>query len=402
MSLTQTLMNGGMIGCSINPARYNHDNGALRIATESVEELHDIFMTTFYATEQAELGAVHEGVALENSSYAAVYEGAVRDAFTKVKEFFKKLWDKVKAWFHSVKRFFDSLFMSGREFVKKYAADIRKATNIRDFSYKMFDYDDAKINSVDKDYNVDEAAAKIIDAAQDVMFTDKMKAALKSGDQDKINGVSSADTYEKYESVKKKLETDELIKTQSGSIVGKTVTDRDEFNEACFAAFRKGAESKDDKDDMDISDLSRFTTALESGGNLVSKIDTMTRKVDKAYKNAIKWVDDLEKETRTIKYEDLGAGGKKEFGNNKETFTAIQTNASKVMNLVSSAISTVQGLHNTYMNEWKTAIKERDSVYKQVIIAGLANHRKNSKKKQEVPEYVISRSVNEWCNRVFC
>ena len=90
MSLTQTLMNGGMIGTSINPAKYNHDNGALRIATESVEELHDIFMTTFYATEQAELGAVHEGVALENSSYAAVYEGAVADAFTKVKEFLRR------------------------------------------------------------------------------------------------------------------------------------------------------------------------------------------------------------------------------------------------------------------------------------------------------------------------
>ena len=139
MSLTQTLMNGGMIGTSINPAKYNHDNGALRIATESVEELHDIFMTTFYATEQAELGAVHEGVALENSSYAAVYEGAVADAFTKVKEFFKKLWDKVKAWLHNVKRFFDSLFMSGKDFVKKYKNDINKATNLKDFELKMFD-----------------------------------------------------------------------------------------------------------------------------------------------------------------------------------------------------------------------------------------------------------------------
>ena len=155
MSLTQTLMNGGMIGTSINPAKYNHDNGALRIATESVEELHDIFMTTFYATEQAELGAVHEGVALENSSYAVVYEGAIRDAFTKVKEFFKKLWDKIKAWCHNVKRFFDSLIMSGKDFVKKYKDDIKKATSLKDFTYKMYKYDNERINKTPGEVDVD-------------------------------------------------------------------------------------------------------------------------------------------------------------------------------------------------------------------------------------------------------
>ena len=49
--------------------------------------------------------------------------------------------------------------------------------------------------------------------------------------------------------------------------------------------------------------------------------------------------------------------------------------------MISSGISTVQGLHNTYMNSWKTVVKERDTVYKQLIVAGLSNDRKNKKNK---------------------
>lgn len=386
MSLTQTLMNGGMIGCSINPARYNHDNGALRIATESVEELHDIFMTTFYATEQAELGAVHEGVALEESSYAAVYEGAVRDAFTKVKEFLKKLWDKVKAWFHSVKRFLDSLFMSGKEFVKKYAADIRKANNIKDFEFKMFDYNNELIDSADKSLEPDKYAEEIynkgIEAAKD------------------DNGPGG---YKAYEAFKKECEHDNLVKKYGTEILKNKiqVQDGEEFNDACYAIFRSKKNekqlNKDDKEEIEVTNISDYATILEGTGNLRSSVDYMIKKTDKAYSNAIKKVNDFEKETRTTKFDDISAAEKDKYkdgkvkdanGNDTDVdkydtarYESDTKNASKVLNQLASAMSTIQGLENTYLNAWKTVVKERDSVYKQLIIAGLANHRKNSKSK---------------------
>ena len=55
--------------------------------------------------------------------------------------------------------------------------------------------------------------------------------------------------------------------------------------------------------------------------------------------------------------------------------------AGKVLRGVSSTISLAQSLANIYCNEWKVVLKERDSVYKQVIVAGLSNSRKNSKNK---------------------
>ena len=56
-------------------------------------------------------------------------------------------------------------------------------------------------------------------------------------------------------------------------------------------------------------------------------------------------------------------------------------NGPKTMNVLSSACSFSQGLFNIVMDEWKKVIKERDSVYKQLIVAGLSNSRKNSKNK---------------------
>ena len=149
MSLVSNLISGstGNFGL-IDPKKYGHDTGALRIATESAEALHDIFIESFYNMEQAELAAVHEGVALESSQYEALTEASISSVFAKVKEFFKKLWEKVKAFFHNVKRYIDAMFMSGKEFVKKYSADIKKATNLKDFEYKMYDYANDKINNV--------------------------------------------------------------------------------------------------------------------------------------------------------------------------------------------------------------------------------------------------------------
>ena len=120
MSLARTLMNNSYSGDAtlINPAKYSANVGASVIAMESIEELHDIFMEE-YNYEQADLAALNEGVLLEGSQYEAVAEVATNGVFDKVKMFFKKLWEKVKAFFHNIVRFFDSLFKSGKEFVSK-------------------------------------------------------------------------------------------------------------------------------------------------------------------------------------------------------------------------------------------------------------------------------------------
>lgn len=357
MSLARTLMNGGSFGTSIDPSKYTHDMGATRIAMESVEELHEIFIESFYNVEQAELAAATEGVELIGSEYEVVAEGAIKDAFTKIKEFFKKLWDKVKAWFHNVKRFFDSLLLSGKEFVKRYQKDIQQADKtLKDFSYTMYDYDDARIDNFDSDMDVDTMAKIVYDEA---------KAVAKSVDAD-------------LDKFKKLTEEDVIAKNLANNFLkgarGPKVTGADDFDEAVFASFRNGATGPEDKEDIDVSDLQHYASILTNAKSL-SALDSMGKKYDKVFKMALKEVDELEKAGKEIK---------NEVDSDKKSTDAAKNaanNAVKVAQQMSTAISRQQSLVSRVMNIWKTVYKERDTVYKQLVVAGLSNARKNAKNK---------------------
>ena len=64
-------------------------------------------------------------------------EGVIGDLFNKIKEFFKKLWAKIKAIFHNFMAKWDSKMMtSNKEFIKKYRKDIY-GKNIQDLEVEM-------------------------------------------------------------------------------------------------------------------------------------------------------------------------------------------------------------------------------------------------------------------------
>ena len=66
---------------------------------------------------------VHEGASV--GEIMALQEASISGFFNKIKEFFKKLWAKIKALFHSFIAKFDSMFMkSGKALLKKYRKEI--------------------------------------------------------------------------------------------------------------------------------------------------------------------------------------------------------------------------------------------------------------------------------------
>ena len=400
MSLVSNLISGstGNFGL-IDPKKYGHDTGALRIATESAEALHDIFIEGFYNMEQAELAAVHEGVALEGSQYEALTEASVSSVFAKVKEFFKKLWEKVKAFFHNVKRYIDAMFMSGKEFVKKYSADIKKATNLKDFEYKMYDYANDKINNVTNKegfYSIIGDIYKSISNNKADSFTDYINYVA-----DQISNYSGKDKYEiKDNSIddarksrlskdldddkkdhddaiqynkdymtkddilniaKSKIDEDGIAKLVAQGFGIKNVNEYSDFPNACFSHFRKGAESKDDMDNISISSLSEYTSVLENFNS--GSFSKMQSGSDKFYKEAL---DGINKADSII---------------SKTKDNELKKAISKFLSMSSSLASSAQSLTNTYISEWEKAAKERDSAYKSMIVKAIAYSKKQGKNK---------------------
>lgn len=376
MSLVNTLMNGGTYGVSVNTNRYSHSDGASIITMESTAELHDIFMESFYNVEQAELAAATEGVSLEGSQYEAVAEAATVGAFEKIKNFFKKLWAKVKAFFHNVRRYLDAIFMSGSSFAKKYEKEISKIGPLKDFSYKMFKYNDK---------NIDEASAKtkfsdMVDDLTHKTEIDAVVTTLKSGKF----GSNNAPDIQKVEEV---CSHDAMSKMVVSKLSENKCTDPDDFDEWLYGYFRSGASGADDKDDVDITSVSDFMKTLKDSGKLTSNLDSMQRETDKAFKNATKYVDDGAKAaesfkstaTKTVQAND-GSNVEVPDKGARATQNSVASDMAKVLRLYSSTFSIANSYCTKFITAWKQVVNERDGVYKAVIMAAFAHAKKQNKR----------------------
>lgn len=362
MSLASMLLNGGTLGAAnVDASRYGH-NSASRIAMESTEELHEIFLESFYNVEQAELAAATEGVALEGSQYEPVAEAAIKNAATKIKEFLQKLWGKVKAFFASVRRYLDAIFMSGADFVKKYQKDIDKMGRLEDYTFNMYKYDDAAIdtvNIVDPDEKANEILKefKIVDPTN---VADNVVAMVKA--ENELNPERAANVYgAEADATEKMYSSEECKKLAVIEISGGKCKDPEDFEKWCFGVFRGGAESAQDKEDIDIKSVDSYVNILKSSSKLMKNVNDASSKMDKAYSNAIKVIGDCEKALDKVK-------------DNKAAVAL-----SRSMRAYSSSVSTVQSTWNTYFNAWKSVVKERDTVYKQVIMGGFSNAKKTAK-----------------------
>lgn len=345
MSLARTLMNGGIMESSIDSARYGHSMGATRIAMESVEELHEIFMESFYETEQIELAAATEGVDVAGSKFEAMLEAANQNVLQKVKTFLQKLWEKVKAFFHNVKRFIASIMMSGKDFVKKYKADIDKLKGLKDFEFEMYKYDDAKIDDVDE-INVDDAADKLVGKALE-----------------KVKNVAST-TAEKIDDVVKEYKESFNEKWEDGMrglAVGKGSIPAEDFDEELFKYFRNGASDAQDKEKQEFTEVKSLASVL-ADTKAESKLNTLQSRMDKVFTKARKAVDDMEKEITK--------------GDELKDKAKVRSGITAICSEMSSAISRTQTISNKVINAWKSAYRERDAAYKACIMAAFAHARK--------------------------
>ena len=330
MSLARTLMNGVVEENStlINAARYGHSDGASVIAMESVAELHEIFMEE-YNYEQADLAALSEGVALEGSQYEAIAEAATKGAFQKIKDFFAKLWEKVKAFFHNVVRFIDAIFKSGAEFVKKYDKDIKAIKEVKDLTVTMHKFDDEYIDLIG---NVEERASEVTEIVD--TFTGKVMGVLRQGsdvmdkDIDELKQKYSAETLCRNASDNKADSIEELRQYYMNLFIG------EEAEEMTLSA----------------SDIQKFADTLAKSGK-VAKFKTVENKLAKGYTAAKKMIDDADADIQ-----------KSEDG-----FKRAQV--SKQLSAMSAGVSVMQNIINTEINCAKAAFKRRDAEYKHAIMA---------------------------------
>lgn len=395
-NLASIIMEGATFGSGYSGKlshSYDHENGAAMIAMESAEALRDIFETTFYVPNTCEIAAALEGAScVEESSQSAIMEGAFKNAFAKIKDFFIKLKDKVIELLHSIKRYLDGIFKSDQDWVKKYKSDLNalKSGDLKDYEVKMYKY-----TNLEHETGIQEA---LDESLVDMMGSINYIISKGKDDTDEVDDDSLEESADKtYAS---------FIK---GTGIGADPEDSDDIAEKIFGYFRDGATDETDKDNVSVaSNISSWVSALEKSNKELSAYDKEINTTKKAYDKIIKYIDGIERKVDKLNISDGKTGTVKTTGttpvwnHNKTTnknevvgykrdankaeasyeisTTQAQSNITAKLRSLSSVTSKCQSTANQILTAKKTAYVERNAAYKKALMGAFAYARKNKKK----------------------
>lgn len=382
-NLASMIMEGSMYGFSrANLTHtYDHEDGACLIAMESAEALRDIFEAEFYIPNSCTIQAAMEGAScVEESSQAAIMEASIKGAFTKIKEFFIKLKEKVKELLHNLKRYLLGIFGNDEKWVNQYENELKalKSDQLKGYKIKMYKYTHLEIPTpldVDKEIS---ATQQAID--QIMLYNDKLDK--DNFDEEKVN-----DHYEKeYNAVLKadKMDPD------------------DDIDKQLWSYYRDDASNENAKEEIEVnpSFIKTCIDTIKKASKVVNDIDKYQSKTDNSYKKCIGLVDKIEgkvskvnvtgdQEKSTVNASDLGMTWdshkvNSESGSNEYLDHVLNNrmaaNLSTVLRAFSSHISKKQTYDNKKITGLKTALNERNTAYKKALTGAFGYARKNGKK----------------------
>lgn len=339
-------------------------NGDILAITESFDDQLEI-VKALHAIDMEELamrsdvrqlresGADLYAIEERQHQYEAVTEGMVKNAYQKIKEFFSKLWGKIKAFFASVVRYFDGLFKSSQDFAKKYEQQLKKL-DLHGFKYKMHKYTNLGI------------VKKLTDQTAQI---EGVFAELKAVDE------SEEKIKELQEGIDALRENkDEHIAYMRGQFVRKEMPlTQKEYTEVLYAFFRNGATSDDDMEEQPV-DIEHILAVLKDT-NVKKEVGNWAKKNDKEFSKILKDISEIERKLATAKEKD-GRYTVKHSDFEASIPTKAYSLVLEGLRLIAGFVSAQKDIEMQFFRAWRSAYAERESVYKRVCLAAFRYKRK--------------------------
>ena len=334
---------------------YNGEIGAAIAMIEGYQNDMALFNGVI-ATDFQEAAMIHEG-----ASEAEVYvlqEGALKGAWEKLKEFFKKLIEKIKGIFHAFIVKMESVFMKdSKEFYKKHIAEINKKKTWEGFKCKV------------KMLKVKGAVLPVSDILKGDLAIDI-----------DINGID-------YAELLKKWDDENEFKDGASAICTKSInaSNSKEFEEEYMNTIFNDEETKDDwtlgeitgdtvgeilQNNKGLSDLNKANIALE-------------KKIKKIIDNINKAQNDLDKVSRDGKTDYTGTQSFSSTGDTTKSATSVKstevelTKWQKAYEYANKSANIAQSVIMAYTSSSVKAYKEAAAQARRVFAAAVAFAPKN-------------------------
>lgn len=276
----------------------NHDSLDTAIH-ECMLELSDVNA----AIPQA-MVACYEAYHMDNSKSQdekiAMLESTGDGIFEKIKNFFKKVWEKLAGWWNSVVKFLRSMFMSDKEFIKKYKKELEEKSTDK-FEYEGFYFKPSVLDGLEgKVTEITKAVKADFDIKLKLAKDPKSESTIASGEATKID--------------KAKKDIEKIADTNAGNFGG-TASAKNNLKKA----FRGDTNSKKPIKGLAAASAGEMIKVLEAGESDLKDLEDLRSTVNEAVKA----------------YDDEVDKFKSEF----EKAERAATNKSKIITFVNSAVT---------------------------------------------------------------
>lgn len=287
-----------------------------------------------------------------------VVEASVKGAWESIKQFFRNLAGKLKAFFDSVVRYFDGLFRSSAGFVSKYESQLSKL-NLAGYKFKMHDY--THLEEPAKDATVMDA--KGVKDLYHMVF-DRTIAASPEGIERLKRQIESS-----------RGEKEELLNGVRGDVLGGGPVTPDKFKHQLFSYFRGGAKSHDDRAEKAV-EIRKIIASIKNT-SAKAKIQAAEKATNDEFNDILKKIDALSKSVEN------SSGFKSNDGENMHRADAPSPTAGATTRRVNYNVNNrtvivegvrmlatfttgIKDINMAFFREWRAAWAERDSAYKSI------------------------------------
>jgi hypothetical protein len=336
------------------------EDSAVRIMTESNEDFLEVIKAYYEIgmrevaqearLKNLEASGEYESVQEQAEEYALVMENMIKNAFTAILNFFKKVWAKIKQMFEAIRRYFDKFFMSSKDFLKKYKTDIdelNKKGLLAGYKYKMYKY----TNLEDPDFNK--------------AYADMESTISKSAGFNRNAAGSVSNMKQNEEAYKKMSENkEEILDKVRGLFCKDAKVEQSDYADKLFAHYRGEAKGPNDKSEVPVN-LQEVYTKIEGSKAKKALNDFMKDGKD----HFTKMISDLNKKVSNAERI------------SEKAEATVEASVSKAWRAYATLVGTGQNIALQSFKAWERAVKEEQSALKSILYGAFGYA---AKKKREI------------------
>ena len=217
MFITENTMAGLSSNYTVEAAEGYSGGIGCQIAALEAAQTDFSFLTAFVQSDAREIGMVREGAGVEEMH--AMLEGAISDAWNKLKEWVKKIWEKIKGIFKAfIARLEDFMGKNGYAYFEKYSKVLYDGTPIKDLKAKYSKVDDKELEKLLIGRELENVLPDAFDDKAVVVNDDKDQSELVDEYLEKMLGESTDKKSFKKDFHDKCFDTESTEDLESGKI----------------------------------------------------------------------------------------------------------------------------------------------------------------------------------------